>query len=119
MESKLVARKNEIENELRLGVRDPQRKQLLLTRLLLIERDFAAMGFSPEDVERNGFSYDPNKKDVGNKQYYIPLPAWTVSDTTNKDTLEKVARGNSPSPAMQKYRQEQFEKAKRYTNDGN
>lgn len=32
MESRLVDRKNEIERELRLGVRDPRRKRYLLAR---------------------------------------------------------------------------------------
>jgi hypothetical protein len=46
MQSRLVTRKNEIERELRRGVRDPQRRQYLIARLLQIENDIRAIGFS-------------------------------------------------------------------------
>lgn len=55
IESKLVHRKNEIEVELKRGVRDPRRKKYLLNNLLLIERDIGLMGFSEEDIEKNDF----------------------------------------------------------------
>jgi hypothetical protein len=80
MESRLVNRKNEIERELRLGVRDPRRKRYLLARLLQLERDISSMGFSESDIDKNDSAYFSDKKEIGNKQFYVPLPMWTATD---------------------------------------
>jgi hypothetical protein len=50
-----------------------------LTRLLQIENDIRAMGYSPEEVEKNEFTYAPDKT-VVSKQYYVPLPSWIAND---------------------------------------
>ena len=79
IESRLVTKKADIERELRRGVRDPRRKQYLIAQLLQIENDIRAMGFSREEVERNEFTYAPDKT-VASKQYYVPLPSWIAND---------------------------------------
>jgi hypothetical protein len=55
MQSRLVTRKNELERELRRGVRDPARKRYLTARLVQIENDIRSMGFSDEEIEKNEF----------------------------------------------------------------
>jgi hypothetical protein len=50
-----------------------------LTRLLQIENDIRAMGYSPEEVEKNEFTYAPDKT-VVSKQYYVPLLSWIAND---------------------------------------
>jgi hypothetical protein len=78
VQSALVTKRNEIERELRLGVRDPRRKQYLVARLLQLDRDIAAMGYSQEEIERNDVKTgDDNKKTDGTKQYFVPPPSWS------------------------------------------
>jgi hypothetical protein len=81
MQSRLILKKQDIEWELKRGVRDPRRKQYLRARLLQIDRDIASMGFSPEEVEKNDFAYDDRKVTVGNKQYFVPPPSWFNDNT--------------------------------------
>jgi hypothetical protein len=54
-------------------------EQYLIARLLQIENDIRAMGYSPEEVEKNEFTYAPDKT-VVSKQYYVPLPSWIAND---------------------------------------
>jgi hypothetical protein len=75
MQSRLVTRKNEIESELRRGVRDPARKRHLTARLLQIENDIRAMGFSEEEIENNDFA--DGGKTISGRQFLMPLPEWT------------------------------------------
>jgi hypothetical protein len=79
MQSRLISKKQDIEAELKRGVRDPRRKQYLTARLLQIDRDISSMGFSPEEVKKNEFTYVPNKTLIS-KQYYVPLPSWIAND---------------------------------------
>jgi len=79
IESRLISKKQDIEAELKRGVRDPRRKQYLIARLLQIENDIRCMGFSPEEIEKNEFTYAPDET-VVSKQYYVPLPSWIASD---------------------------------------
>ena len=37
------------------------------------------MGYSPEEVEKNEFTYAPDKT-VVSEQYYVPLPSWIAND---------------------------------------
>jgi hypothetical protein len=76
MQSRLISKKQEIEAELKRGIRDPRRKQHLTARLVQIDRDISSMGFSPEEVKKNDFAYDDKKVTVGNKQYFVPPPSW-------------------------------------------
>jgi hypothetical protein len=76
MHSRLISKKQDIEAELKRGVRDPRRKQYLTARLLQIDRDISSMGFSPEEVEKNDFVYDDKKVAAGTKQYFVPPPTW-------------------------------------------
>lgn len=55
IESRLITRKNQIETELKRGVRDPKRKQYLLENLLLLERDIGIIGFDQEEIKKNNF----------------------------------------------------------------
>ena len=79
MQSRLISKKQDIEAELKCGVRDPARKQYLTARLVQIENDIRCMVFSPEEVEKNEFTYASDKTLVG-KQYYVPLPSWIAND---------------------------------------
>jgi hypothetical protein len=54
----LIARKHELESQLREENTDLQRKRLLTQQLLILDRDIAAIGFDEADVERNSFNYD-------------------------------------------------------------
>ena len=51
MQSRLVLKKQQIEMELKRGVRDQRRKQYLTARLLQIENDIRCLGFSADDIE--------------------------------------------------------------------
>jgi hypothetical protein len=77
MQSALVTKRNEIERELRLGVRDPRRKANLTARLLQLERDIGSMGYSKEEIESNEIATgDDNKKTVESRTYFVPPPSW-------------------------------------------
>jgi hypothetical protein len=80
MQSRLICKKQEIENELKRGVRDPGRKQYLIARLLQIENGIRAMGFTEAEIARNDFS--DGGKTVESKQYLVPPPSWI----TNKNS---------------------------------
>jgi hypothetical protein len=79
MESRLIARKRELELELQQGHTDAQRTRLLTHQLRVLERDIAAMGFDETEVKRNSFNHNSNVKTVESKQFYIPPPSWTTS----------------------------------------
>ena len=76
MESCLIRKRNDIEFELRRGVRDPRRKKYLLARLLQLENDCGKMGFTPEEIKTGELSYNQNA--VESKS---PLPEWAVSNS--------------------------------------
>ena len=76
MQSRLVTRKNELERELRRGVRDPARKRYLTARLVQIENDIRSMGFSDEEIEKNEFA--DGGKTISGRQFLVPLPEWTT-----------------------------------------
>jgi hypothetical protein len=61
MHSRLISKKQDIEAELKRGVRDPRRKQYLIARLLQIDRDISSMGFSPEEVRRMNLPMSPTR----------------------------------------------------------
>ena len=71
IESRLVTRKNNIERELKIGVRDPKRKQYLLENLLLLERDIGRIGFDEEEVKKNNFQEYKRRK-TATEQPKIP-----------------------------------------------
>jgi hypothetical protein len=51
---------------------NPQRKQQLLDMLLIVERDIARLGFSPEEIKQNDFRYAGLANTVsGSKQHLI------------------------------------------------
>jgi hypothetical protein len=80
--SSLIARKNEIEDELKRMERtrstDKRRKQYLQARLQVICRDIARMGYSDDEIKTNevksGSESDKNK--VVSKQFFVPPPDW-------------------------------------------
>ncbi len=78
IESKLISAKRAIEAELKRYPRDPKRKQFLLARLLLIEKDIRAMGFTSQDLERNEFAGagTNNIRTVESTQYLVGVPEW-------------------------------------------
>jgi hypothetical protein len=78
MQSRLVLKKQQIEMELKRGVRDQRRKQYLTARLLQIENDIRRLGFSADDIESNDFAYSADEKKLS-KAYYVPLASWTSS----------------------------------------
>lgn len=79
MESRLIARKRELELEVRLGNTDARRTRSLTEQLRVLERDIAAIGFDETEVKRNSFNHNSNVKTVETKQFYIPPPSWTTS----------------------------------------
>ena len=62
MESRLVTRKNQIEAELKRGVRDGRRRKYLLENLLLLERDIGLIGFSEDEIKQNNFKEYRSRK---------------------------------------------------------
>ena len=78
VQSRLIIAKNDIERELRRGVRNPQRKDYLTARLLQLDRDVARLGFSEDDIKRNNFGGAANTKTVGSDTYYVPPSSWGV-----------------------------------------
>lgn len=64
IESRLVSRKNELERELKKGVRNPQRKQYILANLRILERDINCLGFTEEEIKENNFKYRDRKEPV-------------------------------------------------------
>jgi hypothetical protein len=72
MQSALISKKQEIERELKLGVRDPARKRYLTARLLQIENDIRSMGFSENEIGSNEIAYGGVPGSVS-RQYYVPL----------------------------------------------
>ena len=80
--SRLVTKKQSIEQELRLsGIhRDPARKCYLEARLVQMNRDIAALGFTKDEIDRNDVNADADEKTVGGKQYFVPPPSWWQND---------------------------------------
>ena len=81
MQSKLVSRRAEVIHQLkilsqreRVGIRDDKKKRQLTAILLQLERDIQSIGFSPEEIEKNEFSYHADKVEVS-KHLIIP-PSW-------------------------------------------
>lgn len=87
MQSTIINRIQQYETELRRGVKDPARKRYLVSRLLQLRAEASgAMGFSKEDMERNNFSYTPEQKEVGNRQFFVPTAAmWDNNKPTSSD----------------------------------
>lgn len=79
MQSRLILQKQQIERELRRGVRDPRRKQYLIARLLQIENDIRCMGFSEEEIEKNDFAGSGKTVSIG-QQYLVPLAGWATDE---------------------------------------
>jgi hypothetical protein len=82
MQSKLVSRRAEVIHQLkilsqreRVGIRDDKKKRQLTAILLQLERDIQSIGFSPEEIEKNEFSYHADKVEVS-KQHLIMPPSW-------------------------------------------
>ena len=67
---------------MRRGVRDPRLKEHLIGRLLQVEANIRAMGYTPEEVKTNQLSYGPPEKKV---EASVPLPSWTTSEEPNQD----------------------------------
>jgi hypothetical protein len=106
VESRLVSAKNSIEHELRLAAHqpiDPKRRRFLTAKLLQLERDISALGFSAEEIEHNDFSYSGDKKEI-QKQTLVTPPSWT--------TKERTSPPENVSGATMKYREEQFAKVR-------
>jgi hypothetical protein len=82
VQSRLVSAKQDIERELKRGVKDPRRKAYLTARLLQLERDIGVLGFSEDEIKRNNFvgAGGANTKQVGSDTYYVPLPTWNSSN---------------------------------------
>ena len=79
IESRLVTRKNQIEMELRRGVRDPRRKQYLTARLLQIENNCRCMGYSEAEIRNNDVNTGhDNTKTVESNQILVPLASWVA-----------------------------------------
>jgi hypothetical protein len=59
---------------LKQGVRDPKRKAYLVAKLLKVESEISALGFSKEEIERNNFGYAgaETKLAVGNQVLITP-----------------------------------------------
>lgn len=76
MQSRLISKKREIEQSLRRGVQDPRRKQYLTARLLQIENDIRAMGFSEEEIAKNDFA--DGGKTISGRQFLVAPPSWTT-----------------------------------------
>jgi hypothetical protein len=80
VESRLVTSKNEIEQELGRGVRDPARRRYLTERLLQLDHEISAvMGFTSEEVQKNEFDYFSKEAKV-QKQSLIMPTAWVASE---------------------------------------
>ena len=88
IESRFVARKNELENELRLlnmrekvGVKDPRKRNYLLASILQLERGIQALGLSKEEIETNNVraGHDLDKNVAVGKRHLI-APQWTGTE---------------------------------------
>jgi hypothetical protein len=79
MESRLIARRRELELKLRQENTDPRRKRLLTQQMLALDRDIAAIGLDEVEIKHNPFNYNSNVETVESKQFYIPLPSWMTS----------------------------------------
>lgn len=92
---------------MRRGVRDPRLKEHLIGRLLQVEANIRAMGYTPEEVKTNQLSYGPPEKKV---EASVPLPSWTTSEEPNQDRdsdERKVRDGTNPTPPKKEQAKEQ------------
>ncbi len=80
MQSHLINKRNELEHELKIAERgriDPRRKQYILAKLAILERDIARIGWNSTDVEKNNFQAPGNTvRTVENTTFYVPLGDW-------------------------------------------
>jgi hypothetical protein len=84
VESKIIAKKQEIERELKTNRPiDPRRKQYLLSRLVQLEKECVAFSFSPTEIKTNDISYGKTGE-VRSQAHYVPLPSWVASDSADK-----------------------------------
>jgi hypothetical protein len=103
LESRLINKKLDLERQLKLGIRDPKKKQYALSRLLQLESEIrCCMGFSEADVKKNDFQYHDGGKIVESKSHYVPLPSWVASDSSEK----KNADQEMPKNTVREYREQ-------------
>jgi hypothetical protein len=100
MESRLVSRRNEIQNELRLmrygsGRRDPRRQDALEATLRGIERDIKAMGFSEAEIARNNFAYGGDRRGIQRQFLIDPTGIASGGSSDTKDTSSQNVPNNT------------------------
>ena len=54
--SRILERKKQFEDELKKGVKDPVRKASILKYILQLERDIGVLGFNETEIEKGGLS---------------------------------------------------------------
>jgi hypothetical protein len=105
--SRIIAKRQQIERELRQGVRDPRRKIFLIHRLIQLERECAAMSFTEAEVKTNDIGYGKTGE-VRSQTNYITLPSWVAADSSDQQKMQQAGQKppiNGPT-SMQAHRAE-------------
>jgi hypothetical protein len=112
VQSALINKKLQLETEIKRGVRDPKRRQYLINRLLQIESILSAMGFSPEDVERNDFAFagsgGANNRGVTSDAHLVSLPSWMKEDAPKQDQKQQTEDNLTNFERVKSYRDEMY-----------
>jgi hypothetical protein len=95
MESRIIAKRQQIESELKTNrTIDPRRKQYLISRLIQLEKECAVFSFSENELKTNDIAYG-KVGEVRSQAHYVPLPSWVAADSAEKSQNQNTA---NPEP---------------------